>query len=197
MNVRLNYWSGRVSDDRVVDIAGRFNKVLWRMLESPSDMVGDLRSLIRIDSDKLGSGRLERLKEECLAYTNSALRPDMLPIAMFGEKYTKETEDASTKDDDSESGSIYPGPLKLVAISLALSVTVFLVGLVSSPSLPPMHGYSMLHLPVPPCLHFCLYMCTVPNYCIKIQDANILATAIPKITDDLHSPNQVGWIGSA
>ena len=53
--------------------------------------------------------------------------------------------------------SMYPGPMKLIPILLAICLSIFLVAL----------------------------------------DMTIVATAIPRITDEFHSLNDVGWYGSA
>jgi len=78
--------------------------------------------------------------------------------------------DAQPPQDDHE----YPSSWRLTLITMALCLCVFCVALVS--------------------LVVCRSECPYPDH---IQDNTIIATAIPKITDQFNSLNDVGWYGSA
>ena len=74
----------------------------------------------------------------------------------------------------SEAESVYPPTAQMALVMMCICLTIFLVALV----------------------------CNVPNrlsvhQLIQRQDRTIIATAIPKITDDFHSLNDIGWYGSA
>ncbi len=74
-----------------------------------------------------------------------------------------------------EDGSEYPTGMKLGLINLALCLAVFLMAL----------GEFQLTA--------CLFLRT---RLIPVIDNSIIATAIPKITDQFHSLGDVGWYGS-
>lgn len=79
-----------------------------------------------------------------------------------------------------EEGVVYPGPLKLTFIMLSLGLAVFLYGLVRSRC------------------QFHARLSLVDMLTISLQqDQTIIATAIPKITDDFHALADVGWYASA
>jgi hypothetical protein len=71
----------------------------------------------------------------------------------------------------------YPSPQKRIVIMTALYLAVFLVTLVTR---------------IPPFPHL-----VRTKILILMQDQNIISTAIPRITDEFHSLNDVGWYGSA
>lgn len=85
---------------------------------------------------------------------------------------TRDAEDSPSSDDEGN----YPTGLKLAAIALALCFAVFCVALDSEyPSL-----------------------LALTEHVVQTNPADtIIATAIPRITDDFHSLDDVGWYSSA
>ena len=80
----------------------------------------------------------------------------------------------------------YPSGSKLAIISLALCLSVFLVALVRTSQallcgLNHRHAVKQFELGI----------------LILSQDNTIIATAIPRITDQFHALGDVGWYGSA
>ena len=129
VSAHLNYWTARISDEVAAGLATRFNGMLLRILESPSHTIGDLDPLLQSDQGKLVARRLARLKEDCLEYSNTALNTS-IPVAILEKQVYESSEDTESNEDSVESDVFYPGPIKLGAISVALSLAVFLAGLV-------------------------------------------------------------------
>jgi hypothetical protein len=75
---------------------------------------------------------------------------------------------------ESEAESVYPGTKQTALVMLCICLTIFLVALVC------------------PTLNK-----VVTHYLIDEQDRTIIATAIPKMTDEFHSLGDIGWYGSA
>ena len=74
----------------------------------------------------------------------------------------------------SEAESVYPGAAQTALVMMCICLTIFLVALVCNA-----FGESPFHS------------------LIRCQDRTIIATAIPKITDEFHSLDDIGWYGSA
>ena len=99
-------------------------------------------------------------------------------------KLSKEVQDVDLEKQPSEAVAKpveelepeYPTGMKLATIMLSLIVSMFLVALASEPYSPPSDQLAEQS---------------------PLQDRLIIATAIPKITDEFHSLNDVGWYASA
>lgn len=70
----------------------------------------------------------------------------------------------------------YPGTVKLMLVTVALCLSVFCMALVWS---------------------YCSCLSSILASLTRDQDNTIIATAIPRITDQFHALNDVGWYGSA
>jgi hypothetical protein len=86
---------------------------------------------------------------------------------------TQRGADDATATGPSQLGTVYPGPLKQACITFGLALGIFLYGLASS------NGYQVA--------------CELT----WAQDGTIIATAIPKITDEFGAFNDVGWYAAA
>ena len=91
------------------------------------------------------------------------------------EEKEEEEEEEEGNDDDFE----YPTKMKLVAITVALCLSVFCMALVGT-------HYMYLGENKRP-----------DSQLTALQDNTIIATAIPRITDQFKALNDVGWYGSA
>jgi MFS family permease len=101
---------------------------------------------------------------------------DLLTVA--SDEAAVRQEEGSIGGEGLVENSKYPSSIKLSFILLSLSLAVFLYGLVS-----------LLSLVVP--------LTRYAAHCPIFKDQTIIATAIPKITDDFDALGDVGWYASA
>ncbi|KAI9877355.1 MAG: hypothetical protein M1830_004161 [Pleopsidium flavum] len=90
---------------------------------------------------------------------------------------TEKTSEEPSVPKEDEGQTRYPGGRSVVLVMIALYLAVFLVALVSSSIL--------------------VSITYMGQKLTIIQDRTIIATAVPRITDDFHSLGDVGWYGSA
>lgn len=134
-----------------------------------------------MDPSTHGHGEISE-NEETRAPKSTISSPDekeqiLTQIATADDKNNDSSIKATTTRED---GKEYPSGPKLGLIVLALCLSVFLVAL----------GMSL-------CFVLCLELLGLRSDLTNMGiDNSIIATAIPKITDQFHSLGDVGWYGS-
>lgn len=122
------------------------------------------------------AGSRDQTREKSIRGSSESSRDGPASVALDEKNTTAKEMGGEVEDGDEEEQIEYPGSMKLVFITIALCLAVFLIALDQT----------------------IIGLFSRGTALILFADClSIIATAIPKITDQFKSLDSVGWYGSA